>query len=99
MNKIIVYCGVYGGREIIFEDCERSTFDLKVLFLRTLFYWMMVVYCGVYGGREIVFEDCERSTFDLKVLFLQTLFDWMMATGQLSFHTFLEFLDHCNFRN
>jgi hypothetical protein len=57
------------------------------------------VWCLWRERNSRIFEDCDLSIPDLRLLFLHTLFDWMMATGLFSFHTFLEFLDHCHFRN
>ena len=64
--------------------------------------WAVIPHCLMWclwrERNSRIFEDGERSILDLRLQFLRTLFDWMSASRLFSFHTFLDFLDHCHFR-
>ena len=64
--------------------------------------WSLIPHCLMWclwrERNSSIFEDGDRSILDLRLQFLRTLFDWMSASRLFSFHTFLDFLDHCHFR-
>ena len=65
--------------------------------------WKSIPHClmwWIWRERNAkIFEGCKWTVFDLKLYLLGTLFDWMTASRCISFSNFLEFLDHCNFKD